>query len=341
MIIVKETLGLMCIVILVYAPSLLSLTPNKNFYSAFISFGDSLSDVGTYGVSAVAAAGGGKYSVNFPGSKIWIERLADEMGLNAPCAAITGLDGSIFGAVSSTQHAGCFGYAQGGARVTNAVGISNTESMFPGSELGALTNAVVHQIQQHLNLVGEFHEHELVAIWAGHNDVLAALTSETPTQDVKQAGEELVLYIKNLIVAKGAQRVVVLNMGNLRYTPMGQRLPLVISTMIDEYINTFNQVIAAGLDDLQDQVLLVDIYTQSQLWGENPEAYGISNLSAPACNLEATLFPSALLCTLATLVSDRTSGYFYADLVHPAPKGHEAIAEFVIEKLKQRRWLAN
>lgn len=39
-------------------------------YGKLVSFGDSLSDVGTHRTPGVAALGGGKYTVNGPGSKI-------------------------------------------------------------------------------------------------------------------------------------------------------------------------------------------------------------------------------------------------------------------------------
>lgn len=38
-------------------------------YERVVSFGDSLSDVGTYNVSGVAALGGGKYTVNGASAK--------------------------------------------------------------------------------------------------------------------------------------------------------------------------------------------------------------------------------------------------------------------------------
>ncbi len=41
-------------------------------YSSVVSFGDSLSDVGTYRVSTIAAVGGGQYTVNGTG-KNWSE----------------------------------------------------------------------------------------------------------------------------------------------------------------------------------------------------------------------------------------------------------------------------
>jgi len=151
-------------------------------FSSQVSFGDSLSDVGTYAVGTVKALGGGKYTINgvsgtgpeFSG-KNWTEYMAPQFGLPAPCAAMTGLDGDPTKgfSVPVTTHAGCYSYAQGGARVTNPVGPANKAT---GSALGQLTIPVVQQVKNHLAAVGgKFKGDELVLVWGGSNDVLELL----------------------------------------------------------------------------------------------------------------------------------------------------------------------
>jgi phospholipase/lecithinase/hemolysin len=114
-------------------------------YSAQVSFGDSLSDVGSYAVGAVAALGGGKFTINGDNTAInpeltgknWTEHMAAQFSLPAPCAAETGLEGDASGfSAPRVKHAGCYGYAMGGSRVTNPVGPNNK---LTGSALGALT----------------------------------------------------------------------------------------------------------------------------------------------------------------------------------------------------------
>src|SRR5438067_868955 len=64
-------------------------------FAAQVTFGDSLSDVGTYAVGAVAAGGGGKFTINGNGTAVhpeltgqtWDEMIAGQLGLPAPCAA--------------------------------------------------------------------------------------------------------------------------------------------------------------------------------------------------------------------------------------------------------------
>jgi len=312
----------------------------ENIYDALIVFGDSLSDVGSYNVGPIAALGGGKFSINSPLLRIWPERLAEELGLEAPCPAITGFNGATLGIVPVAHHAGCFAYAQGGSRVTNEIGIGNPAAASPGSPAGALTVPVVAQIMHHLDREQSFGDKNLVAVWAGSNDILANILSINALENIIQASNELVAHIKNHIIGHGAKRIIVLNIGDIRHTPLGVKLPLSFQTKINDMIVAFNNRLVSGLADVSDTVLLLDIYSEGQLWAQNPAAYGISNTTSTACYLDLLPYPSALLCTASTLVAEDTSGYFFADLVHPAPKGHQVIADFVQRKLKEHGWLA-
>jgi phospholipase/lecithinase/hemolysin len=158
-------------------------TRRPDQFSAQVTFGDSLSDVGTDAVGAVAAAGGGKYTINGDNTrinpaltgKIWPELVAAQQRLPAPCAAQTGLDGDASRGLSVpvVNHAGCFNYAQGGARVSDPVGPRNKAT---GSPLGQLTVPVVTQIANHLGVSGgRFKGDELVFVMAGGNDAIFLL----------------------------------------------------------------------------------------------------------------------------------------------------------------------
>ncbi len=158
---------------------------NKVQFASQVTFGDSLSDVGSYNVGTVKALGGGKFTINGDNTatnaaltgKNWTELMAAQFGLAAPCAAQTGLDGDATKgfSVPVTNNASCFGYAQGGARVTNPVGAGHK---LTGSALGALTVPVVTQVQNHLTKSGgKFKGDEVVFVMAGGNDVLVNLAT--------------------------------------------------------------------------------------------------------------------------------------------------------------------
>ncbi len=144
---------------------------SKVKFTSQVSFGDSLSDVGSYKVGTVLAMGGGQFTINGAG-KNWTELMATQLGLAAPCAAQTGLVTvpGITGEATTTKP-NCTGYAQGGALVTGSAGIGNPASLVqPGI---FLTVPVQQQITNHLATLpsGKFSGGEMVLVLAGANDV--------------------------------------------------------------------------------------------------------------------------------------------------------------------------
>jgi outer membrane lipase/esterase len=110
-------------------------------FSARSSFGDSLSDVGTYAVGGIKALGGGKFTINGNNTSVskeltgknYTESGRSPAGLPAPCAAQTGLQGDATGLLRAGHlQYQCFNYAQGGSRVTNPIGPGN-KAVNPGA----------------------------------------------------------------------------------------------------------------------------------------------------------------------------------------------------------------
>lgn len=336
-------------------------TPRVAF-GKLVSFGDSLSDLGTYAVSGVAAVGGGKYTVNGTDDDIWIERLAGQVGVAAPCPAQTGLNAVQevvgFPAVAVTDQAGCFGYAQGGARVTAPVGPGNVALFNPAdpasysNAIGQLTDPVVNQITRHLSVSGgQFAANDLVTVLAGGNDVFinlavvaatvqaggdptAAATAAVTAMGV--AGAELAAYVKAMIVAKGAEHVVVVNVPDVSKTPLGLSQDAGTQQLILAMVTTFNSQLASGLAG-EAKVLLVDAFSVDQDQASNPGPYGLTNVTGTACDL--TLAPSSLLCSAATLVAGATPTYKFADTVHPTPYSHLLLARLVAKDMAVKGWL--
>lgn len=158
----------------------------KPTFTAQVSFGDSLSDVGTYKVGTVAAIGGGMYTINGDNTAInaalhgknWTALMAAKLALAAPCPAVTGLDGDPTKGflVPVVDHPTCFNYAQGGARVTQPVGPGHK---LTGAAIGQLTQPIATQIANHLSRATTFKAGDIVYVWAGGNDLLFNLGSLT------------------------------------------------------------------------------------------------------------------------------------------------------------------
>ena len=152
-------------------------------YTAVVSFGDSLSDAGSYGPGLIAstrltsAAGGGMFNINGIAGAVgtnptpsynWAQLVSAAATGKVNCAARAG--GYL---LVESKVAGCTNYAQGGARVTAATGTGNT-GMTGTAFTKAMTEPVVTQVANYLvdaSNAGKFTGKELVTVLAGANDI--------------------------------------------------------------------------------------------------------------------------------------------------------------------------
>ncbi len=333
-------------------------SPKVKFTSQ-VSFGDSLSDVGSYKVGTVAALGGGEYTINGTG-KNWTELMAAQLGLAAPCPAQTGLNGAALQgfSVPVANHPGCTSYAQGGARVTNPVGPGNALLGGANAVLGQLTVPITTQIDNHI-LAGGFTGNEIVFVMAGANDVLielstysatvaaapasAATAAATAVTNMTTAGTDLVGYINNKIIGNGAKYVVVVNVPDVAITPFATVTEAGApgsKAFIDTLVTTYNNQLRTGLAN-NPKVLLVDAYTVSRDETINPAIYGLTNVTAPACNLTAPANPlgSSLVCNSTNLIPGVVDHYMFADSVHPTPYSYQLLARLVSKEMLIKGWL--
>ncbi|NML13847.1 hypothetical protein HHL10_02485 [Azohydromonas sp. G-1-1-14] len=325
-------------------------TPAAPRYARMVSFGDSLSDVGSYRTPGVQQRfGGGQFTVNSPqGGTNWTEQLARELALSAPCAARTGLQSSGDFAVLAapvTDHVNCTNYAQGGARVTNRVGPGNAALLpDPQGQLGALTQPVKDQIARHLALSGgSFSTTDLVTVLAGGNDIFRSLVERAPAQvgaAVQTAGAELVALVRDQILAKGAQRVVLVLLPDIGVSPLVATQPVERRAQFAQQLTQLSLAFNVPLLNAfsgDPRVLLVDAFSASELQKLDPAKYGLGNATTPACD---PALPTVLLCSPATTVAADVSKYWFADEVHPTPYGYQLLARVVTDTMTRAGWLA-
>lgn len=287
-------------------------TSKGNFVSV-VSFGDSLSDAGTY-TPATSATGngqapfiGGRFTTNTTGSTVWVENVATSLGL-----VITPHEVGFAGASAKCPAAAnpalantCTAYGQGGARVTDPNGI--------GKAGGALTVPVQTQIANHLARFGNFKGNELVLVLAGPNDVLvqfgtfAAKATQNATDvaagrltqaqadaanqanafaaqgEVKKAALELAAYIRTEILAKGARYVAVVTTPDLAATPFGASVPATARPQLTAMVDVLNLWLRDGLRG--QPVGIIDANGFFKNIVANPASFGFTNVTSRACDV--------------------------------------------------------
>jgi phospholipase/lecithinase/hemolysin len=286
-----------------------------------VSFGDSLSDVGTYAPIA-SAVGGGRFTTN-PG-QVWTQEVAQYYGDKLTAAFTINLAHEL-----SPQ--GGLGYAEGGSTVATPA----NQNDFLTDVIGNIEMPVNQQVSSYLSTHSNFNSGQLVLVWAGANDVLRAGSLPAAAPVVQTAATALA-QIVGQIVQGGATHVVVVNVPNIGLTPKG-----ITSSdggaNLTQLSQLFNSDLNAALqaNGLQGKVIQVDSYTWTDQIIANFQANGfaVSNTST-ACDPAKTPDDTALLCSPATYVtSNADQTYMFADDIHPSTHLHTLFAQYVEQQV--------
>lgn len=355
----------------------------RGTFTALVTFGDSLSDLGAYRPATsltgngAAPYFGGKFTANASVANVWVENLADTMGLVVTPGEVGFAGSSIMcpAAGASPALAGtCTGYGQGGSRVTDPNGIGKTT--------GALTVPMKTQIANHLARFSSFKASDLIILWGGNNDAFiqfgafsaqagviqadaaaGRITADQANQllfkaqtdaqqQMKNAALELSTYVKTEILAKGGKYVAVMTLPDSTLTPFGTTLPPTAKPVLTALVDTFNLWLREGLTGVA--VKIIDQNAPGKDVYANPAKYGLVNNTVPTCDAAKILAitggsvtdGSSLFCNStpgAPFNGIRTGAdintWQFADGVHPTPGGHKIISDYVTSQLRAFGWI--
>ena len=317
-----------------------------------VSFGDSLSDVGTYEVTGSSSTGplaydGGRFTTN-PGH-VWTEIVAGRYNDKLTPAVRGG-----FG--SPPAPAGGLGYAQGGALVA---------SIYLQNTTGLLAKPVAKQLSDYLASHGTFNSGQLILLNAGSNDVLNAVSAACAGDIDAAAVPGLVTQAANdmgdvldRVIANGGRKIALVNVSDLGTTPFAAGSDADgLSQDLLAMAALFNDVLLHRVDSRPRPagLVLIDSYRWSGDMVANYRnngfkvgnqdvacstgkivALGISRgLPDPASVLQQA--GPALLCSAATLTEPNADqNFMFADDVHPSTRLNALFAQYVIQRLDAR-----
>jgi phospholipase/lecithinase/hemolysin len=294
-----------------------SSTPPGGVSLQVVSFGDSLSDVGTYAPIA-SVVGGGRFTTN-PG-QVWSQGVAQYYGDTLTAAYTIDIGHEL-------KPQSGFGYAQGGSTVATPA----DQAEFLTDVIGDVEMPVNQQISSYLSAHTSFNSNQLVLVWAGSNDVLRAGSPPAATTTVQTAANTLAQLV-GTIVQSGATHVVVVNVPNIGLSPDGIQ-QADGGGNLSQLSELFNSTLTGALQaaGLQSKVLMIDAYAWTTQTIQNYQANGftVSN-TAQACDPSKTPHDTSLLCSPSTYVTanaDQT--YMFADYLHPTTRMHALFAQYV------------
>lgn len=299
-------------------------TPAGGINLQIVSFGDSLSDVGTYAPIA-SAVGGGRFTTN-PG-QVWTQDVAQYYGDTLSAAYTIDFTHKL-----SAQSG--LGYAEGGATVATPA----NQSDFLTEVIGNVEMPVTQQVSRYLAAHRSFNTNQLVLVWAGANDVLRAGALPAAAQTVETAATTLAEVVGQ-IAQNGATHIVVVNVPNIGLSPKGLA-SADGGANLAQLSQLFNGSLNAALQSngLQGKVIQIDSYSWMNQIVANFKANGfaVSNTSV-ACDPAKTPHATALLCSPPTYVTanaDQT--YMFADDLHPTTHLHTLFAQYVEQQIASR-----
>lgn len=299
-------------------------TPAGGINLQIVSFGDSLSDVGTYAPIA-SAVGGGRFTTN-PG-QVWTQDVAQYYGDTLSAAYTIDFTHKL-----SAQSG--LGYAEGGATVATPA----NQSDFLTEVIGNVEMPVTQQVSRYLAAHRSFNTNQLVLVWAGANDVLRAGALPAAAQTVQTAATTLAEVVGQ-IAQNGATHIVVVNVPNIGLSPKGLA-SVDGGANLAQLSQLFNGSLNAALQSngLQGKVIQIDSYSWMNQIVANFKANGfaVSNTSV-ACDPTKTPHATALLCSPPTYVTanaDQT--YMFADDLHPTTHLHTLFAQYVEQQIASR-----
>ncbi|MDR3439469.1 autotransporter domain-containing protein [Telmatospirillum sp.] len=296
-------------------------------FSNFYVFGDSLSDAGTFR-SPLAPGVGLRFTTN-PGLE-WNQVLGAFYGISVTPYKATVANATLSGIASSTILGGN-NYAQGGACVSSGYGTN-----CPMNALNDL--GISQQISTYLAATGgRASSSALYSVYGGGNDVFSQLQfvsngTATPTLAVlamQTAGADEAKNVAALVNA-GARFILVPSLADVGNTPLGSSLGSSGAGLLTALSSSYNAALNAGLQSIGGtSIIYVDVARLAAEIISSPAAYGLTNVTTPACSVS-----DSVLCSSATLVAaNADSTYFFADDVHPTTAIQKAEAQYIASVL--------
>jgi phospholipase/lecithinase/hemolysin len=279
-------------------------TPAGGIKLQVVSFGDSLSDAGTYSPVIAASFGGGRFTTN-PG-EVWTQKVAEYYGDTLTPAYVGGFGQPL-------KATGGFGYAQGGSDVVRVDG-----NGWAPNNMAATTWPVTQQVTQYLTDHGSFNSNQLVLMSGGANDILqqlptlltnvqkglATITDPSQAPLVVQSvaatalapvAQALVQQIAT-VLSKGATHVVLMDVPDIGQTPLASSLvastgsaqvPSIITGIVTVYNGAVQQYLQAA--GIAGKVINVSAFNWQQSLMTNYQAQGFTNAMGTGCALASMI----------------------------------------------------
>lgn len=352
--------------------------PAKSSVTKVYVMGDSLADVGTFGLKFTV-----QDSSNPKGFPIWPQIVAGNFGLDAlsQCNFFASTNGITF---TPNSTAGCTNFAIGNGRIFAGTSFGGASSPYNvGVQMATKVTSSGNYLPTDLVLIdgGGNDASDLVSAYlgaaaggAGLTAYQAFLAQQLPSATIaallpqtngaalaagaymQALANTFYASINTQVLQKNGSKVAILNMPDITVTP---KLQMVLGslgasgpafqTAVRQWITAFNTQLKTNIAN-DNRIALVDFYYDINDEVTNPASYGLSNAISTACpatGVGLDGLPSYTFSTCTSTALDGTSGktagwwktYAFSDGFHPTPMAHGLLASSVARALARAGWL--
>lgn len=352
-------------------------------------FGDSIMDSGTFGYKfTIQSADASNPFLIFP------EVVAANFGVSKLCPFFN------FNAAASTftPNTACTSFAVAGGRVNNLSNASAPSNTVPwsipfqlatgsatlsandivivdggGNDIADLTGAYLGAttpagIATYMSLLSTLLPSATVSSIIGATPTATSLGTAAGAY-AQAVGSTLAASIKTNVVAKGVNKIVVVNTTDVTTTPRFQAVLAAVAAAggtaqrdavqaaVRAWTGALNSALTAGLAGTNVQIY--DLYTEGAKITASPAQFGLTNITTPACpkvtggvssvGLAALDYPQTVAaCNSASMSANIPVGetspnwwksYAFSDQFHPTPALHKLIGQSINLQLAKAGWL--
>ena len=287
-------------------------------YDHFFVFGDSLSDVGNAPNTRDLNYGG-----RWSNGSVWCEYLAVKLGLTPAANSANYSAGDTF-ATNNINFA--YGGAMTSFGTTSLTGIPSVNEQIFGKK-----NALDHvtDLTKGFDRYGlNFSENDLVATWAGANNLFFAVGSDYGAL-ASAAADDMIANLEQLIL-RGAKNLLILNLPDIGTTPsyVADAEGAANATLFSK---TFNDILGEGVALLQASYLDVDfmyinIFDMFNEMINDAAAYGFQYTETSLLDAFGNANPPT---------DEEAAQYLFYDSVHPTTAGHKLLADLIYAQIPE------
>jgi outer membrane lipase/esterase len=213
----------------------------------------------------------------FSNGPVWVEHLAESLGLTLGPSRLGGTNHAVGGALAAGGMNALGGQVRG----------------YLAARRGAANPTALH------------------TVWAGGNDLLAAIRAPDPIAPTRQAATAVGEAVATLVDA-GARTLLVPNLPDIGMTPALRMAGAMVAAEGRQISQVYREALARSLDRVEGRssvaILRLDVHALAERVLADPEAAGFSNVTDPCQGTRAC------------------DGYVFWDWIHPTAQAHARLA---------------